>query len=74
MLRGISEKARALGCMSHRFAAGQGNLLVIDEWGSAEQFQQFFADPAIAAVMQESGIQGEPNISALEPLDTADRF
>jgi quinol monooxygenase YgiN len=74
VLRGISAKARAQGCLSHRFALGDGNLLVIDEWESGEQFQKFFADPQIAAVMQESGIQGQPNIAVLEPLDTADRF
>jgi hypothetical protein len=74
LLRGISDKARAQGCVSHVFALGDGEVFVVDEWGSGEQFQQFFADPQIAEVMQASGIQGEPKISVREALDTADRI
>ncbi|MBV9311509.1 MAG: antibiotic biosynthesis monooxygenase [Solirubrobacterales bacterium] len=74
VLRELQGKARSQGCLSHRFAVGNGHVLVIDEWESAEQFQQFFEDPQIGEVMQGSGAQGEPNIAFLDPIQTADQF
>src|SRR5437764_15104117 len=41
-LRSIAEQARSSGCLHHRLAVGDGFILVIDEWDSAEQFRGFF--------------------------------
>ena len=73
-MRSIGERARQQGCLAHRFAVGDGHVLVIDEWESAEQFQKFFDDPEIAEVMQDSGAQGEPNVAVLDAIKTADQF
>ena len=74
LLRELQQKARSQGCLAHRFAVGDGHVLVVDEWESGEQFQQFFSDPQIAQVMQQSGARGEPNIAVLEAIETADQF
>jgi len=74
-LTAIAEEARAKGCRHHRFAVGDGYVLVVDEWETAESFQAFFeGNEAIAGVMRDSGAQSEPEISIAEALDTADQF
>jgi uncharacterized protein (DUF1330 family) len=65
----IAENSRRGGCLRHKFGIGDGFVLVLDEWESAEQFQQFFSDPEIAEVMRNSGAQGEPEITVAEALD-----
>jgi quinol monooxygenase YgiN len=59
----LSEKAKASGCLGHRFAVGDGQVVAVDEWESAEQFQAFISSPDIQAVMGEMGAQGEPQIT-----------
>ena len=59
----LTEKAKAAGCLGHRFGVGDGQVVVVDEWESAEQFQAFFASPDIQSVMGEMGAQGEPQIT-----------
>ena len=71
-LRAISDRARAQGCLAHRFAIGDGFVLVVDEWESAEQFQQFFA--SIPDVLADAGAQGAPDIVVAEAVTTADQF
>jgi hypothetical protein len=71
----ISEDAKAKGCIHHRFAVGDGFVTVIDEWESAQAFNGFFeGNEAVAAVMREAGIQGEPDISIAESIESADQF
>jgi hypothetical protein len=58
------------GIISHRFVAGDGDLMVIDEWDTAEQFQSFFAaNPTIGDVMGSIGLTGEPNIKIYQTID-----
>ena len=74
-LTAISERGRELGAIHHRFGLGDGQVLVIDEWDSAESFQSFFeGNEEIAAVMQAVGASGPPQISVYEALETADQF
>jgi hypothetical protein len=63
----LSEKAKAAGCISHRFAVGDGEVIFVDEWESAEQFQEFFAAPEIQGVVGEMGAQGEPQLLFADP-------
>jgi heme-degrading monooxygenase HmoA len=71
----IGEEAKGVGCLHHRFTVGDGFVLVVDEWESAEQFQQFFeGNEAIAAVMRDSGAQGEPEVTIADAVETADQF
>jgi len=59
----LTEKAKAGGCRGHRFAVGDGEVVVIDDWGTAEQFQTFFSSPDIQGVMGEMGARGEPRVT-----------
>lgn len=69
---GVAEKAKAAGALHHRFLAGDGQVLILDEWVSAEAFQEFFSGQAdIAALMQEAGVQGPPDIQVWQPMDDA---
>ena len=44
---------KGAGIISHRFASGDGELMVIDEWKTAEQFHSFFAAyPEIFATLE----------------------
>jgi heme-degrading monooxygenase HmoA len=71
----IAEDGRSKGAITHRFFAGDGELVVIDEWESEDAFQSFFSgQEEIPQVMQGAGAQGEPSIEFLRPLDTTDRF
>ena len=36
---------------------------MVDQWGSAEQFQGFLSSPDMQSVMGEMGAQGEPNVT-----------
>jgi len=75
VLRSIADDARARGCKHHRFGIGDGFVLVVDEWGDAQQFQQFFeGNEQIADVMRQSGAQGEPEITFAEAIETPDQF
>lgn len=59
----LTEKAKAAGCTAHKFAVGDGQMMVVDEWGSAEQFQGFISSPEIQQVMGQMGATGEPVIT-----------
>lgn len=74
-LRAIGDDARSKGCLHHRFAVGDGYVLVVDEWESPEAFQRFFeGNEAIARAMAESGAQGEPQITIAEAVESPDEF
>jgi hypothetical protein len=75
LMRRIGEAGKAAGAVSHHFAGGDGEVLVIDEWPDEQTFQKFFADqPQIADVMRDGGAQGPPEISFYRVLDTPDQF
>src|ERR1019366_3282852 len=44
-LEEISASTKDAGLIHHRFVSGDGELVVIDEWDTAEQFQSFFGQP-----------------------------
>jgi heme-degrading monooxygenase HmoA len=74
-VRSISEQGRAQGCLHHRFAIGDGFVVVIDEWETAEQFQGFFeGNEEIAAVMRDAGAQSAPQVTVMEAISTPDQF
>ena len=75
-MQGISERARGKGAVHHMFAAGDGEVLVADEWDSPESFLAFYAEEGagIGALMAEAGVTNEPQPVFWRPLDTPDRF
>ena len=62
----LSAQAKAAGCRGHRFAVGDGEVVVVDEWDSREQFEGFISSPDIQAVMGEMGAQGEPRVTVAD--------
>ncbi|MEU7908906.1 hypothetical protein [Actinoplanes sp. NPDC049118] len=75
LMKGISDAGQAAGATRHTFAAGDGEVLVIDEWPDEATFQKFFdSQPEIPRVMQEAGAQGPPQITFYRKLDTPDQF
>ena len=75
MLAEVTEQAKGMGCLHHRFVAGDGELVVIDEWETPEQFQAFFEGNAnVAKVAGESGAQGPPSVSVFPSIEAAGTF
>jgi hypothetical protein len=71
----IAQTGREAGAIHHRFAVGDGNVMVVDEWDTPEAFQGFFeGNEAIADVMQNAGAAGPPEISVYDAIETADQF
>ncbi len=74
-LKGITDHAREHGAIHHRFLAGDGEVIAGDEWESEQGFRDFFEhDEEIPKVMEAAGVQGEPEVSVFQPLETPDAF
>jgi hypothetical protein len=54
------ELARASGGIRHRFGVGDGFVVVVDEWESAEHFQRFFSNPELQAFVGSIGAAPAP--------------
>jgi hypothetical protein len=71
----IAARGREAGAVHHRFGVGDGFVLVVDEWDSAESFQQFFGDPKLQEFIGEvGGDPAEPEITITEAIDSPDQF
>jgi hypothetical protein len=69
-LEEISTSTKDAGLLQHRFVSGEGELVVIDEWDTAEQFESFFdGNPKVAQVMTSIGMTGAPEISVFGSID-----
>jgi heme-degrading monooxygenase HmoA len=74
-LKAVSEQGKAAGAIHHFFAAGDGEVIIVDEWDSADSFQKFFqSNTTIPEIMQSAGVQGAPEFSFYESMDSPDRF
>jgi heme-degrading monooxygenase HmoA len=75
LLAEITEETKQLGAIHHRFLEGDGELLVIDEWESAEAFNGFFSsNTKVPQVTQDAGVSGPPKIEFYSPLEAAGTF
>jgi hypothetical protein len=73
--KAVSEAAKQAGAIHHRWAFGDGQVVIVDEWPDAESFQQFFAaQTKIGELMQASGVQGPPTFEILEAKPAPDEF
>ena len=73
-LAGVAEKARAAGAIHHRFGVGDGFVIIMDEWESPQQFEQFFTRADIQALVGEMGASGPPDITVVEAIASPDQF
>ena len=71
----IGDRAQGVGAIHHRFGVGDGFVLVVDEWETAEQFQQFFGDPELQAFIGTvGGSPAPPEITMTDAVSSADEF
>lgn len=71
----IGERARAAGAIHHRFGVGDGIVVVVDEWESADQFQTFFSDPQLQEFIASTGAApGPPDLTITEAVSSPDQF
>ncbi|HXB14592.1 MAG TPA: hypothetical protein VNV44_02490 [Solirubrobacteraceae bacterium] len=76
LVESVSQRSRSKGAIHHMFMAGEGEVMVADEWDSADSFLAFFAESGaeIGSLMQQAGVLNEPQPVFWQPLDTPDRF
>jgi hypothetical protein len=68
------ERGQAAGALHHRFAVGDGFVLVVDEWESVEQYERFIGELQAEGVFADAGAQGEPQVTIAEAITTADQY
>jgi quinol monooxygenase YgiN len=71
----IAGMARAEGGIHHRFGIGDGFVMIVDEWASAEHFQRFFANPDLQAFIGSVGADpAPPEITLTEAISSPDQY
>jgi hypothetical protein len=71
----IAARARGVGAIHHRFGIGDGYVLVVDEWQSADEFEKFFGDPELQAFIGTvGGHPTQPEITMTEAVSSPDEF
>jgi hypothetical protein len=71
----VATRAQALGAIHHRFGIGDGFVLAVDEWETAESFEQFFGDPKMQEFIGSIGAAPEPpDITIVEAVASPDQF
>ena len=70
----FADEAKANGAVHHRFGLGDGFVLIVDEWETAEQFQAFMARPELQAFIAASGGSGPPEVTITEAIASPDQF
>jgi hypothetical protein len=74
-LRSVMQQAKAAGAVHHRFGVGEdGTVVIIDEWKTSSDFQQFFDNPTVASFMQEAGVTEPPDVTIVTAFDSVDQF
>ncbi len=71
----VKDRALQSGAIHHRFGIGDGFVLALDEWESAEAFEQFFGDPTMQEFVASIGAApGPPEITITEAAASPDEF
>jgi hypothetical protein len=76
LLQEITEDTKSAGILHHRFAAGAGagagELVVIDEWETAEQLQGFFeGNHEVEKVTTVICVTGPPTVTVYNSVEAA---
>src|SRR3954447_9811960 len=74
-MKAIADDGKSRGAIHHRLGVGDGFVLVVDEWESPQQFQEFFeGNQEIESIIRDSGGQGPPDVTVAEAVDSPDQF
>ena len=75
-LQGVLEIAKRHGVIAHRFYAGDGEYMAMDEWPDGDSFHAFFteAGPQISPMMEGAGVTSEPVPTVWQKMETGDDF
>ena len=74
-LAGYASMAQAAGGIHHRFGVGDGFIIVVDEWESAEHFEKFFSNPELQAFIGSMGAAPvPPELTVAEAVASADQY
>lgn len=76
LLQSIVERAKQAGAIHHAFYAGDGEVLIVDEWPDEASFQGFFDSTGdkIGELMGKAGVSNEPQPLFWRLMDTNDQF
>ncbi len=75
LLEEITEDTKGGGIIHHTFLAGDTELVVIDEWETAEQFQSFFEGNAkVAKITELVGVTGPPAVAIYNEVEAPGRI
>lgn len=75
--RSISGRGKEAGVIAHRFyGSHDGQVMVVDEWPDEQSFQRFFEQegPNIQPLMQDAGVEGEPEVTFWHKLESHDEI
>ncbi|HLX31890.1 MAG TPA: hypothetical protein VKR79_03860 [Gaiellaceae bacterium] len=71
----FSARSKTVGAIHHRFGIGDGYVIVVDEWETADQFNAFFGDPELQQFIAEIGAAGDPpELTFTEAVSSPDQF
>jgi heme-degrading monooxygenase HmoA len=74
-LASYADMARTAGGIHHRFGLGDGFVLVVDEWESAEHFEKFFSNPELQAFIGSMGAAPvPPELTVAEAVTSPDQY
>jgi hypothetical protein len=75
-LMAIVEQSKQRGAIHHAFYAGDGAVMVVDEWPDEESFLGFFEAQGaeIGQLMSSAGVTSQPQPTFWRLMDTPDRF
>jgi quercetin dioxygenase-like cupin family protein len=73
-MHAITDYAEHHGLIAHQFWAADGEVLVLDEWASEQDVENFLRaeDADIKGVMGAAGVTEQPDITYWHKLDTRD--
>jgi hypothetical protein len=71
----IADMARSQGGIHHRFGIGDGFVLIVDEWATVEDFQQFFSNPDLQAFIGSVGAApAPPELTIVDAIASPDQY
>jgi len=60
------------GILRHRVFHADGDVIVVDEWESAEHVQRWMQNPELQAMIGQAGA-GQPEVTVAEEIDVGDK-